>query len=88
MIGHVITNSIKNDIAVLVSFNDNLCRATIRLSVDKIGKFLNYPLMKGKIFILSCNAELRKYEVQQVDIGILLRLSIWVHLIIIAAYYI
>jgi hypothetical protein len=87
MIGHVKTNSIKNDIAVLVSLKDNLCRATIRLSVDKKGKFSNYPLMKDKIFILSYNSEIRKYEVQQVDIGILLLLSIWVHLVIIAAYY-
>jgi hypothetical protein len=77
----------KNDIAVLVSFNDNLCRATTRLSVDKIGKYLNYPLMKGKMFILSCNAEIRKYEVQQLDIGILFQLSIWVHLVITVAYY-
>jgi hypothetical protein len=30
-----------------------------------------YPGIKAKIFILSCNAEIRKYEVQQIDIGIL-----------------
>jgi hypothetical protein len=87
MTGHVIINSIKNYITVLVSFNDNLCRAVTRLSIDRIGKYLNYPLMKGKIFILSRNAEIIKYEAQQLDIGILFRLSTWLHLVIIAAHY-
>jgi hypothetical protein len=44
--------------------------------------------MKAKIFILPCNAEIRKYEVQQLDMGILFRLSIWLRLVIIGAYYI
>jgi hypothetical protein len=73
MIGHVIIDFIKNDIAIVVICNDNLCRATIRLSMNNTGKHLSYPLMKAKIFILSCNAEINKYEVQQVDTGILFR---------------
>ncbi len=88
MTGHIIINFSNNDIGVLVSFNGNLCRATTRLSFDNTGKYLSYPLMKAKIFILSCSAEIRKYEIQHVDIGILFRLSIWMHVVIIAAYYI
>ncbi len=82
MTGHVITNFIKNDITVLVSCNDNPCRATTRLSIDNTGKYFSYPMMKAKVFILSCNTEIKKYKVQQVDIGILFRRSIWVHLLI------
>jgi len=88
MTEYVITDFIKNNIAFFVSFHDNLWRATTRLSPDNTGKYLRYPRMKAKLFILSCNAEIRKYEVQQIDIGILFRLSVWLHLVIIAAYYI
>ncbi len=42
-----------------------------QLLIDSTWKFLSYPLMEAKIFILSCNAEIRKYELQQLDIGIL-----------------
>jgi hypothetical protein len=82
MAGNVVTNFIKNHIAVLVSCNDNLCRAMTQLLVDNAWKYLNYPLMEAKIFILSCNVEINKYRLQQVDIGILFRLSVWVHLVI------
>jgi hypothetical protein len=82
MTGHVITNFTKDEIAVLITCNDNLCRATTRLSIDNTGIYLSYRLMKAKIFILSHNAEIKKYQLQQIDIGILFRPSIWVHLII------
>jgi hypothetical protein len=82
MAGNVIINFIKNDIGVLVSCNDNLCRATTQLLINNAWKYLSYPLMEAKIFILSCNVEIKKYRLQQVDIGILFRLSIWVHLVI------
>jgi len=82
MTGHVITNFTTDEIVLLTSCNDNLCRATTRLSIDNTGIYLSYPLMKAKIFILSRNAEIKKYELQQVDIGIVFRPSIWVHLII------
>jgi hypothetical protein len=42
----VITNFIKNGMAVRVSRNDNLCRATTGLIIDNAGKYLSYPLMK------------------------------------------
>jgi hypothetical protein len=44
--------------------------------------YLSYPLMEAQIFILSCNVEIKKYKLQQVDIGILFRLCIWVHLVL------
>jgi hypothetical protein len=71
MAGNVITNFIKNDIAVLVSCYDNLCRATTQLLIDNVWKYLSYPLMEAKIFIISCNVEIKKYKLQQVDIGVL-----------------
>jgi hypothetical protein len=80
--GNVLTNLIKNDIAVLVSCNDTLCRAMTQLLIDKAWKYLSYPLMEAKIFILSCNVGIKKYKLQQVDIGILFRLSIWMHQVI------
>jgi hypothetical protein len=82
MAGNVITDFIKNDIAVLVNCNDNLCRAMTQLLIDQAWKYLNYPLMEAEIFILSCNVGIKKYKLQQVDIGILFRLSIWVYLVI------
>jgi hypothetical protein len=78
----VITNFIKNDTGVRVSFNDNLCRAMTQLLIDNAWKYLSYPLMEAKILILSCNVETKKYKLQQVDIDILFRLSIWVHLVV------
>jgi hypothetical protein len=71
MAGNLITNFIKNDIAVLVSCYDNLCRATRQLLIDNAWKYLCYPLMEANIFILSSNVEIKKYRLQQVDIGIL-----------------
>jgi hypothetical protein len=53
-----------------------------QLLIDNAWKYLRYPLMEAKIFILSCNVEINKYRLQQVDIGIFFRLSIWVHLVI------
>ncbi len=53
-----------------------------QLLIDKAWKYLSYPLMEAKIFILSCNVEIKKYRLQQVDIGIRFRLSIWVHRVI------
>jgi hypothetical protein len=53
-----------------------------QLLIDNTVKYSCYPLMESKIFILSWNAEIKKYKLQQVDIGILFRLSIWVHLVI------
>jgi hypothetical protein len=82
MAENVVTNFIKNRIAVLVSCNDNLCRAMTQLLIDKAWKYLRYLLMEAKIFILSCNVRINKYRLQQVDIGILFRVSIWVHLVI------
>ncbi len=82
MAGNVVTNFIKNDIAVLVSCSDNLCRAMTQLLIDKALKYLSYALMEAKIFILSCNIGIKKYKLQQVDIGILFRLSIWMHVVI------
>ncbi len=79
---NLITNFIKNDMGFLVSFNDNLSRATMQLLIDNAWKYLSYPLTEAKIFVLSGNVELKKYKLQQVDIGILFRLSIWVHLVI------
>jgi len=73
---NVITDFIKNDIAVLVSCNDNLCKATRQLLIDNTVKYSSYPLMESKIFILSFNVEIKKYKLQQADIGILFRLSI------------
>jgi hypothetical protein len=84
MAGNVVTNFIKNHIAVLVSCNDNLCRAMTQLLIDNAWKYLRYPLMEAKIFILSCNVEINKYRLQQLDIGIFFRLSIWMHLVIIS----
>ncbi len=60
MTGNVITNFIRNDIAVLVSCNDNLCRAKKAIVNRQHMKYLSYPLMEAKIFILSCNVEIRK----------------------------
>jgi hypothetical protein len=57
-----------------------------QLLIDNTLKYLSYPLIEAKIFILSCNVEIKKHKLQQVDIGILFLLSIWVHLV--AAYYI
>jgi hypothetical protein len=82
MAGNLITNVIKNDMSVLVNCNDNLCRATMPLLIENAWKYLSYPLMEAKIFIVSCNVEIKKYKLQQVDIRILFRLSIWVHLVI------
>ncbi len=82
MAGNVVTNFIKNHIAVLVSCNDNLCKAMTQLLIDYRRKYLRYPLMEAEIFILSCNVEINKYRLQQVDIGILFRLCILVHLVI------
>jgi hypothetical protein len=62
MARNVITNFLKNDIAVLVSCNNNLGRATTQLLIDKAWKYLSYPLMEAKIFILSCNVEIKKYK--------------------------
>jgi hypothetical protein len=76
MAGNVVTNFTKKDIAVLVSCNDNLCRAMAQLLIDKAWKYLSYPLMEAKIFILSCNVGINKYKLQ------LFRLSIWMHLVI------
>ena len=80
--GHVISNFIKNGIAVLISFNDNLRRAMTQLLIDEAWKYRRYPLMEAKIFILSCNVEISTYRLQKVDIGILFWLCIWVHLVI------
>jgi hypothetical protein len=55
--------------AVLVSCNDNLCLATTQLLIDNAWKYLSCPLIEAKIFILSCNVEIKKYKLQQVDIG-------------------
>jgi len=41
MAGNVVTNVIKNDIAVLVSCDDNLCRAMAQLLIDKAWKYLS-----------------------------------------------
>ncbi len=82
MAGNVVTNFIKNHLTVLVSCKDNLCGAMTQLLIDKAWKYLSYPLMEAKIFILSCNVGIKKYKLQQVDIGILFRLSIWLHLVI------
>jgi hypothetical protein len=82
MARNVVNNFIENDIAVLVSCNDNLCRAMTQLLIDKAWKYLSYPLMEAKIVFLSFNVEISKYRLQQVDIRILFRLSIWVHLVI------
>jgi hypothetical protein len=82
MAGNLINNFIKNDMGVLVSCIDNLCRAETQLLIHNAWKYLSYPLTETKIFILSCNVGTKKYKVQQVDIGILFRLSIWVHLVI------
>ncbi len=71
MAGNVVNNFIENDIAVLVSCNDNLCRAMTQLLIDNTWKYLSYPLMEAKIFFLSFNVEINKYRLQQVDIGIL-----------------
>ncbi len=70
-VGNVVTNFIKNDIAVLVSCDDNLCRAMTQLLIDKAWKYLSYPLMEAKIFILSFSVEINKYRLQQSDICIL-----------------
>jgi hypothetical protein len=53
-----------------------------QLLIDNTWKDLSYPLMEAKIFILSCNVEINKYRLQQVDNGILCRLSLWMHLVI------
>jgi hypothetical protein len=82
MAGNVITNFIKNDIAVLVICYENLCITTTQLLIDNAWKYLSYPLMEAKIVILSCNVKIKKYKLQQVDIGILFPLSLWVHLVI------
>jgi hypothetical protein len=74
MAGHIISNCIKNGTALLDSCNDNLCGATTQLLIDNAGKYRSYPLLEAKIFILSCNLEIKKYKLQQVDIGILFRL--------------
>ncbi len=75
MTGNVVTNFTKNDIAVLVSCNDRLCRAITQFLIDKAWKYLSYPLMEAKIFILSCTVGIKKYKVQ------IFRLSIWMHLV-------
>jgi hypothetical protein len=31
-----------------------------RVLIDNIWKYLSYPLMEAKIFILSCNVEIKK----------------------------
>jgi len=67
MAGNVVTNFIKNHIAVLVSCNDNLCRAMTQLLIDNAWKYLSYSLMEAKIFILSFNVEINTYRLQQVD---------------------
>ncbi len=79
---NVVNNFIKNGIAVLISFNDNLRRAMTQLLIDEAWKYRRYPLMEAKIFILFCNVEINKYRPQQIDIGILFPLSIWMHLVI------
>jgi hypothetical protein len=47
-----------------------------QLLIDNAWKYLSYPLMEAKIFILSCNVGINKYKLQ------LFRLSIWMHLVI------
>jgi len=82
MAGNVVTNFIKNHIAVLASCNDNLYRAMTQLLIDKAWKYLSYPLIEAKLFILFCNIGIKKDKLQQVDIGILFRLSLWMYLVI------
>jgi len=60
MAGNVLIDFMKNDIAVLISCNDNLCRATTQLLMDNAWKYLSYPLMEAKLFIVSCNVEIKK----------------------------
>ncbi len=53
-----------------------------QLLIDNAWKHLSYPLMEAKIFIFCFNVEINKYKLQQVGIGILFWLSIWLHLVI------
>jgi hypothetical protein len=71
MAENVINKFIKNDITVLVSCYDNLCKATNAIINRQHSEILKLSIGGSHIFILSCHVGIKKYKRQQVDIGIL-----------------